>query len=133
MNEPPSPENPRILLVEDDAENLDMLSRRLRRRGFEVIPAMDGQRALELAGEVSPDLILLDLSLPILDGWEVAKRLKAAEQTRCIPIIALTAYAMASDEKKALDAGCDDFDTKPVMLDRLLEKMSRFLGGSSGD
>jgi two-component system, cell cycle response regulator DivK len=122
----------RILLVEDNELNRDMLSRRLTRRGYDVLTAADGAEALERARSATPDLILMDMSLPVLDGWEATRRLKADTDTRAIPIIALTALAMASDERRARDAGCDDFDTKPVDLPRLLEKMERWLGSSPG-
>ena len=117
----------KILIVEDNEPNRDMLSRRLARRGYEILVAEDGAIGLELARTDAPDLILLDMSLPGLDGWEVARRLKAAAETRTIPVIALTAHAMAGDREKALAAGCDDYDTKPVELDRLLGKMATLL------
>jgi len=117
----------RILLVEDNEMNRDMLSRRLQRRGHEISIAVDGQEAIEQANAGKPDLILMDMSLPILDGWEATRQLKAAEATKGIPIIALTAHAMASDEQRAREAGCDDFDTKPIELPRLLEKIERQL------
>jgi two-component system cell cycle response regulator DivK len=113
----------KILLVEDNEMNRDMLSRRLERKGHQVVIAADGQQALDLAAAEKPDLILMDMSLPVVDGWEATRRLKAGEQTKRIPIIALTAHAMASDEQKAREAGCDDFDTKPIELARLLEKI----------
>ena len=119
---------PKILLVEDNELNRDMLSRRLQRRGFDVIHALDGFAAISEARAQCPDLILLDMSLPGLDGWEAARRLKAAEATRPIPIIALTAHAMAGDEAKARTAGCDDFDTKPVEFGRLMQKIESWLG-----
>ncbi|MGY8779697.1 MAG: response regulator [Longimicrobiales bacterium] len=118
----------RILLVEDNEMNRDMLSRRLLRRGYEIIIAVDGQEAIDMAGTERPDLILMDLSLPVLDGWEATRRLKDSEETRSIPIIALSAHAMIGDRENALAAGCDDYDTKPVDLVRLLEKMEAFLG-----
>ena len=117
----------RILLVEDNPENRDMLSRRLIRRGYVVEFAEDGEEAVRKAGELSPALILMDLSLPVMDGWEATRRIKADEATRSIPVIALTAHAMASDREKAIDAGCDDYDTKPVDLERLLGKMQALL------
>ena len=117
----------KILLVEDNEMNLDMLSRRLARRRFDVIVAVDGQEGIEVATAEQPDLILMDMSLPVLDGWEATRRLKAAPETSRIPIIALTAHAMAEDRQKALAAGCDDYDTKPVELKRLLEKIQAFL------
>ena len=118
-----------ILLVEDNEMNRDMLSRRLRTRGFDVIIAVDGQVGVEMAKSESPDLILMDMSLPVMDGWEATRTLKAAEETRDIPVIALTAHAMSTDRDKALDAGCDDYDTKPIELTRLLSKMQVLLGG----
>lgn len=114
---------PRILLVEDNEMNRDMLSRRLERRGFEVVCALDGQQGIEMATSHSPDLILMDLSLPVIDGWEATRRLKAAPETAGIPVIALTAHALAGDRDRAIEAGCDDVDTKPVELPRLLEKI----------
>jgi len=123
----------RILLVEDNEMNRDMLSRRLERKGHTVTCAMDGQEGLAKAQSEKPELILMDMSLPVLDGWEATRRLKADAQTRPIPIIALTAHAMASDEQKAREAGCDDFDTKPIELPRLLGKIEALLtpGSSS--
>jgi len=118
---------PKILLVEDNEMNRDMLSRRLERRGFQVVFALDGAEGLEKARTEQPDLILMDMSLPVLDGWEATRRLKADETLRKIPVIALTAHAMASDEQKAREAGCDDFDTKPIELPRLLEKIGALL------
>jgi len=117
---------PRILLVEDNEMNRDMLSRRLQRSGFEVDIAVDGEQALERA-ESGPDLILMDLSLPGIDGWEATRLLKRGATTRHLPVIALTAHAMSGDREKALAAGCDDFDTKPVDLARLLSKISALL------
>lgn len=116
-------------MVEDNELNRDMLSRRLRKRGFEVEIAIDGQQGIDMAGEKLPDLILLDMSLPVVDGWDAARTLKSDEATRNIPIIALTAHAMAGDREKALEVGCDDYDTKPVELSRLLEKIEHWLGG----
>lgn len=118
----------KILLVEDNEMNRDMLSRRLQRKGFDVVMAMDGQAGVEMASSEGPDIILMDLSLPVIDGWEATRRIKADPATQNIPVIALTAHAMAGDEQKALDAGCDDYDTKPVKLDRLLEKIEKQLG-----
>jgi CheY-like chemotaxis protein len=118
---------PKILLVEDNENNRDMLSRRLRRKDYEVVIAVDGAEACAKAEAEKPDLILMDLHLPVLDGWEATRRLKNAHQTRPIPIIALTADAMSGDREKALLAGCDDYDTKPVELPRLLEKMQALL------
>jgi two-component system, cell cycle response regulator DivK len=117
----------RILLVEDNEMNRDMLSRRLQRRGHQVIMATDGQEALNRAAADVPDLVLMDMALPVLDGWEATRRLKAAESTRCIPVIALTAHAMAGDEQRARAAGCDDFDTKPIELSRLMQKIEACL------
>lgn len=117
----------KILIVEDNEMNRDMLSRRLSRRGYEVHQAVDGAEGVRLAADALPDLILMDMSLPVMDGWEATRQIKADERTRPIPIIALTAHAMASDEQKAREAGCDDFDTKPVDLGRLLLKIETFL------
>ena len=113
----------RILYVEDNEDNVYMLSRRLRRKGYEVIVAADGAKGVEMAGSDVPALILMDLSLPVLDGWEATRRLKAASGTRRIPIIALSAHAREGDRESALDAGCDDYDTKPVEFERLLGKI----------
>ena len=118
----------RILLVEDNEMNRDMLSRRLERKGHRVTIAVDGQQALELATAEKPDLILIDMSLPVLSGWEATQKLKAADATRTIQVIALTAHAMAEDEKRARESGCDDYDTKPVELTRLLVKIDALLG-----
>jgi CheY-like chemotaxis protein len=118
---------PKILLVEDNEMNRDMLLRRLNRNGFEVVIAVNGQEGVELAGSAKPDLILMDMSLPILDGWEATKRVKANPDTARIPVIALTAHAMVHDKEKAMTAGCDDFDTKPIDLPRLLEKINSLL------
>lgn len=117
----------KILLVEDNEMNRDMLSRRLLRKGYEVIMAMDGQQGVDAARSESPDLILMDMSLPILDGWNATRQLKASPETKEIPIIALTAHAMATDRDQAFEAGCDDFDTKPVEWNRLLEKIQVYL------
>jgi two-component system cell cycle response regulator DivK len=117
----------KILLVEDNEGNRDMLSRRLQRRGYDVRTAVDGEEGLSMAQRETPDLILMDLSLPGLDGWEAARRLKTMPGTSSIPVIALTAHAMSWDQKKALDAGCDDYDTKPVDILRLMEKMQLLL------
>lgn len=119
---------PRVLLVEDNEMNRDMLSRRLTKRGFDVSVAVDGQDGLKKAPELTPDLVLLDMDLPIIDGWAVARRLKSQASTKAIPIIALTAHAMVGDREKALAAGCDDYDTKPIDLRRLLGKMKALLG-----
>ncbi len=118
----------KILLVEDNEMNRDMLSRRLRRRGFDVELAFDGRQGVELALTGGYDLILMDMSLPVIDGWEATRQLRAAAETEKVPIIALTAHAMAGDREKALEAGCDDYDTKPIELDRLLSKMEALLG-----
>jgi CheY-like chemotaxis protein len=117
----------RILLIEDNELNRDMLSRRLVRKGYEVLLAEDGAAGVAMAGTERPDLVLMDVSLPVMDGWEATRRLKAAAETRTIPIIALTAHAMSTDRLKALEAGCDDYETKPIELDRLLAKMTRLL------
>ena len=111
---------PKILLVEDNEMNRDMLSRRLERKGFEVVLAMEGESGVRLAGSEAPDLVLMDMSLPVLDGWEATRRLKASPVTQRIPVIALTAHAMSSDREKAIAAGCDDYDTKPIDFPRLL-------------
>jgi CheY-like chemotaxis protein len=121
----------KLLLVEDNEENRDGLSRHLRRKGFEVLVAADGHQGVEAARAGAPDLILMDMSLPVLDGWEATRRLKAAPETRHIPVIALTAHAMAGDREKALQAGCDEYDTKPVEFARLLGKIQALLGGSA--
>ena len=118
---------PTILLVEDNELNRDMLSRRLERKGYTVLMAVNGQQGVDMALANPPDLILMDMSLPIMDGWEATRRIKADERTRHIPIIALTAHAMDGDEQKAREAGCDDYDVKPIELPRLLEKMERLL------
>lgn len=118
---------PRILLVEDNEMNLDMLSRRLRRRGYEVVIAMDGEAGVTMAASERPDLILMDMSLPMLDGWEATRRLKGIPETATIPVIALTSHAMAGDREKAMGAGCDDYDTKPVDFERLLAKIEALL------
>jgi len=123
---------PKILLVEDNEMNRDMLSRRLMRKGYEVIMALDGEQGVEAASAQIPDLILMDMSLPVIDGWEATRRIKAAPATRTIPVIALTAHAMSDDREKALAAGCDDYDTKPVDLPRLLDKISGLLARRSG-
>ena len=122
----------KILLVEDNEMNRDMLSRRLTRNGYEVVIAVNGQEGVDLATSSKPDLILMDMSLPGIDGWEATRQLKAAPETRMIPVIALTAHAMSGDREKAVAAGCDDFDTKPVDLARLLEKIELLLKRSGG-
>jgi CheY-like chemotaxis protein len=117
----------KVLLVEDNEMNRDMLSRRLIRKGYEVVLGEDGEKGVEMASSESPDIILMDMSLPVIDGWEATRLIKADAATSAIPIIALTAHAMASDREKAMAAGCDDYDTKPVELARLLEKMEKLL------
>ena len=117
----------RILLVEDNEMNRDMLSRRLIRNGYEVFYANDGQQGVNMALSERPDLILMDMSLPVLDGWEATRRLKANDATRRIPVIALTAHAMAGDREKAIEVGCDDYDTKPVEISRLVRKITALL------
>ena len=117
----------KILLVEDNEMNRDMLSRRLQRKGHQVITALDGVQGVELAQSQNPDLILMDMSLPVLDGWQATQQLKAAPETSRIPIIALTAHAMAGDREKCLQVGCDDYDTKPVEFSRLLGKIQALL------
>jgi two-component system cell cycle response regulator DivK len=118
----------KILLVEDNEMNRDMLTRRLERKGFEVVIAVNGQAGVDMASSENPDIILMDLSLPVMDGWEATRQLKADSATQSIPVIALTAHAMSGDEVKAREAGCDDYDTKPVNLNRLLEKIGNLLG-----
>ena len=120
----------KILLVEDNEMNRDMLSRRLERKEFEVIIAVDGQAGINMAASEAPDLILMDLSLPVIDGWEATRQIKANPATQSIPVIALTAHAMAGDEEKALQAGCDDYDTKPVNFQRLLGKIETLLNAA---
>ena len=118
----------KILLVEDNEENRDMLSRRLTRRGYEVVNALDGGQGVAMAQSEIPDLILMDMDLPVLNGWEATRQLKAAPETQAIPIIALTAHAMMGDREKAIDAGCDDYDAKPIEFSRLIEKIEAALG-----
>lgn len=120
---------PRILYVEDNENNVYMLVRRLKRHGFEVLVAADGAQGVEIARSEHPDLILMDLNMPVLDGWEATRQLKEAPETRTIPIIALSAHAMSGDRERALEAGCDDYDTKPVQIDSLLTKMRALLPG----
>lgn len=122
---------PRILLVEDNEMNRDMLSRRLARKGYEVSIAIDGQQGLAMASRGGFDLVLMDMSLPEMDGWEITRRLRADAPTRSLPVIALTAHAMAGDREKALEAGCSDYDSKPVDFPRLLAKIEALLGGPS--
>jgi two-component system, cell cycle response regulator DivK len=121
----------KILIVEDNEMNLDMLTRRLTRRGYNIVSATDGIEGLQLASHEQPDLVLMDMSLPKMDGWEATKHLKANAETSSIPVIALTAHAMVGDRAKALEAGCDDYDTKPIDLSRLLLKIGNLLGESS--
>jgi CheY-like chemotaxis protein len=123
---------PKILIVEDDELNRDSLRRLLRRRGFEIVLAVDGETGIAMARAEAPDLILMDMSLPVVDGWEATRQLKADPAVQHTPIIALTAHAMISDREKALAAGCDDFDTKPIDLDRLLPKIQALLDAASG-
>ena len=120
---------PKILLVEDNEMNRDMLSRRLEKRGYQIVMALDGGQGCEMARTESPDLILMDMSLPVLDGWEATRRIKADPATSVIPVIGLTSHAMAGDEEKCRAAGCDDYDTKPVELQRLLDKIEKHLAG----
>jgi CheY-like chemotaxis protein len=119
---------PKILLVEDNEMNRDMLSRRLAKRGYEVEIAVDGAEGVEKARAGSPDLILMDLSLPVMNGWDATRKLKSDDATRAIPVIALTAHAMSGDREKAADAGCDEFETKPINLPTLIEKIEKLLG-----
>jgi two-component system cell cycle response regulator DivK len=122
----------KVLLVEDNEMNRDMLSRRLIRRGFDVIFALDGKQGIGAARREKPDIILMDLSLPVMDGWEATRRVKSDDATRGVPVIGLTARAMSGDREKAMEAGCDDYDTKPVELDRLIGKIERLLGAAKG-
>jgi two-component system cell cycle response regulator DivK len=122
----------KLLLVEDNEMNRDMLSRRLERRGYQVIIAIDGAQGVTMAQTDRPDLILMDMSLPVIDGWTATRQLKSAPATSSIPIIALTAHAMSGDEQKARESGCDDYDTKPIDLPRLLEKIETQLKGRAG-
>ena len=119
----------KILLVEDNEMNRDMLARRLARRGFQVVVAVDGVQGITVAEAEAPDAILMDMSLPELDGWEATRRLKAAPATRSIPVIALTAHALSGDRDRALEAGCDDYETKPIELDRLIAKIEALVDG----
>jgi len=119
---------PKILLVEDNEMNRDMLSRRLIKKGYEVFIAVDGENGLELALALNPDIILMDMSLPVMDGWEATRRIKSHPEIRNIPVIALTAHAMGADRQMALDAGCDDYDTKPIEFTRLLQKIAALMG-----
>jgi len=117
----------KLLLVEDNEMNRDMLSRRLIRRGYEVAIAVDGDQGVTMAQSEKPDLVLMDMSLPVIDGWEATRRIKSSEDTRHLPVIGLTAHAMAGDREKALEAGCDDYDTKPIELERLIGKIEALL------
>jgi two-component system, cell cycle response regulator DivK len=121
----------KVLLVEDNEMNRDMLSRRLTRRGFEVVFAVNGKDGVDLAKSEKPDIILMDMSLPVMDGWEATRCVKSDAATRAVPVIGLTAHAMSGDREKALEAGCDDYDTKPVEFDRLIQKMERLLGAKA--
>jgi CheY-like chemotaxis protein len=123
----------KILYVEDNEDNVFMLSNRLGRRGYEIVVAGDGRQGVEMAEREAPALILMDLNLPVMDGWEATRRIKASEATRRIPVIALSAHAMAGDREKAIAAGCDDYDTKPVDLPRLLSKIEGLLNGTRRD
>jgi CheY-like chemotaxis protein len=121
----------KLLLVEDNEMNRDMLSRRLIRRGYEVAIAVDGDEGVTMAQSEKPDLVLMDMSLPVIDGWEATRRIKSSEETRHLPVIGLTAHAMAGDREKALEAGCDDYDTKPIELERLIGKIEALLPGGA--
>ena len=123
---------PKIMVVEDNEMNLDMLTRRLERKGYEVVKAEDGDEAVDLARSEAPDLILMDMSLPLKDGWTATRELKADDALKSIPVIALTAHAMSGDREKALEVGCDDYDTKPVEFQRLLTKIETLLNAQSG-
>ena len=120
----------KLLIVEDNEVERELLSRRFRRKGFEVLTAEDGQVGVQMASTDRPNLILMDLSMPVLDGWEATRQIKAGDETSHIPVIALTAHAMKGDRAKAIDAGCDDYDTKPINLARLLSKITTLLGDS---
>jgi len=122
----------KVLLVEDNEMNRDMLSRRLIRRGFDVVFAVDGKQGVDLARSEKPDIILMDMSLPVMDGWQATRCVKSDDATRSVPVIGLTAHAMSGDREKAIEAGCDDYDTKPVEIDRLIGKMERLLGVAKG-
>lgn len=121
----------KVLVVEDNEMNRDMLSRRLQRRGYEVIVSVDGEEGVAKAQSDSPDIILMDMDLPVLDGWAATRKLKSSPDTQSIPVIALTAHAMAGDREKSMDAGCDDYDTKPVEFSRLIEKIEALLSRGS--
>jgi len=122
----------KVLLVEDNEMNRDMLSRRLTRRGFEVVFAVDGKQGVDLARSEKPDIILMDMSLPVMDGWQATRCVKSDDATRSVPVIGLTAHAMSGDRERAIAAGCDDYDTKPVEIERLIGKMERLLGVAKG-
>ena len=122
----------KVLLVEDNEMNRDMLSRRLIRRGFEVVFAVNGKEGVDLARSEKPDIILMDMSLPVMDGWEATRCVKSDDATSSVPVIGLTAHAMSGDREKAIEAGCDDYDTKPVEIDRLVGKIERLLGAAKG-
>lgn len=124
---------PKILLVEDNEMNLDMLSRRLMRKGYDLLIATDGGTGVQMAAAEQPDLILMDMSLPVIDGWEATRRLKAADHTRHIPIIALTAHAIAGDREKCLAAGCDEYESKPIKFPQLLAKVAAVVGPGIND
>lgn len=126
------PKVPKVLIVEDNELSRDMLSRRLRRKGYEVLVAVDGAEGITMVKEQKPDIVLMDLSLPDMDGWQATRALKDNKATADIPVIALTAHAMSGDREKALDAGCDDYDTKPIDLRRLLSKINRFVPDPEG-
>jgi len=123
----------KILLVEDNDMNRDMLTRRLERRGYQVVVALDGAEGMAMAAAEAPDVILMDMSLPVMDGWEATRRLKSDPATALIPVIALTAHAMAGDRERAAEVGCDDYDTKPIELPRLLSKVESLLAGIAAD
>jgi len=123
---------PRILYIEDNEDNIYMLTRRLKRQGFDVLIARDGEQGVAMARSEQPDLILMDLNMPIMDGWEATRQLKGASETEAIPVIALSAHAMTGDRERAIDAGCDDYDTKPVRIDSLMAKIGKLLPGEAG-
>jgi two-component system, cell cycle response regulator DivK len=123
----------KILVVEDNEMNLDMLTRRLIRRGYEILVARDGGAGVQMAGDEQPDLILMDMSLPVMDGWEATRRIKASENTRHIPIIALTAHAVAGDREKCIAAGCDEYESKPIKFPQLLAKVAAIVGPGSAE
>jgi CheY-like chemotaxis protein len=122
---------PKILYIEDNEDNIYMLTRRLKRQGFEVVVARDGEQGVAMARSECPDLILMDLNMPIMDGWEATRQLKAASETEAIPVIALSAHAMTGDRERAMEAGCDDYDTKPVRIDNLMAKINKLLPGTA--